>query len=103
MSKRPKDMTNEELMALPEIPMFTQDVFILDATDILNGFIMHAGKRVLLCNDSVVGDQFNIPHVVKLVAEGFEHDDILMWSDYRGDSWVPVQHAYGQWGKRRFL
>ena len=90
--KRPKDMTPEELAALPEVGLFAYDEYTVPASGILalpDGRVM-VGLR---------GDTVRVPKAQPARVTSMTADDLACWSDADG-SWTPVMTEDG-WAKRR--
>jgi len=88
--KRPKDMTPEELDALPEIPL-----------------VEYYEHRVVTQKEAdergvPVGHTIRRPKVRKTYVQATEPDDLAFWTDSDGNMWMPVRTEHG-WGKRAWL
>lgn len=81
--KRPKDMTEAELAALPIGPIRTKFV-PFTAEDYTRGAV-GKGKTVPIMEDT------SLMH--------FESDDIAMWTDAHGHCWTFGQRGDGSWYK----
>ena len=83
MSKRPRDMTEAELNALPIGP--TYEVFTPHtAEDIANGAVGRGKVRV---------------YRRETLAVYYEPDDFIGWSDATGQAWTFGQFSDGSWFK----
>ena len=90
MSKHLRNMTIEELNALPTKGLFEADVYVVGTDTLPEGFDVSKYK---------IGDTINVPKATKCFVACFHELDPVFWGDSDGHTWRPVWDGE-QWCKQ---